>query len=355
MKQKDMKAAGAARAAAELPYRAMVESINEGAAILTGDGLMLYANRQFGAMVARPLEKLIGARLGDFVQTRNCPGIEELLKRAARTHQKEECDLRTAGGKRLPAHLSLSPLEAGDDLQGICVIVTDLSDQKRKEEEFAQLSARLLRLQDEERRRIARDLHDSTSQTLSALAINLAILEQRVAGSNPKIVETVADCYSLAAQASEEVRNLSHLLHPPDLDAIGLVAALRWYAARLSKPGGLKVSLQMQNDFGRLDPDIEIALFRVVQESLSNVQRHSGSSSATVRVSQRDGQAMVEVEDHGRGIPADLLNPDEREGMVGRLGVGVAGMQERLRQLRGRLEITSGHHGTTVRAIAPLK
>ncbi|MGH9353545.1 MAG: histidine kinase [Terriglobia bacterium] len=332
----------------------MIESINEGAVTLTVDGRVLYANRRFAAMVAMPLEKLTGARLGDFVQTVNCPGLEDLLERATRAPQKEECTLQTEGGNRLPVHLSLSPLEAGD-LRGICVIATDLSDQKRKEKELAQLSARLLRLQDEERRRIARDLHDSTSQTLSALAINLAILEQRVAGSNPEIVKTVADCHSLAAQSSAEVRNLSHLLHPPDLDAIGLVAALRWYTVRLSERGGLKVGLQIQEDFGRLDPDIEIALFRVVQESLSNVQRHSGSSSATVRIAQRGGQAIVEVEDQGRGIPADLLRPDEGEGVVGRLGVGVAGMRERLRQLRGRLEIASSHHGTTVRAIVPLK
>lgn len=340
------------RKTAELSSQVMIESINEGALTLALDGRVLYANRRFAAMVSMPLEKVIGRLLGDFVQTLDCPGIEDLLESAARAHQAEECVLLTDGGKRIPAHLSLSPLEAGD-LKGICVIVADLTDQKHKEKELAQLSARLLRLQDEERRRIARDLHDSTSQTLSALAINLAILEQRAVESNPAMVKTIADCHSLAAQAAAEVRNLSHLLHPPDLDAIGLVAAVRWYTFRLSEHGGLKVGLQLQSDFGRLDPDLEIALFRVVQESLSNVQRHSGSTSATIRLFQHDGHAIVEVEDHGRGISPDLLRMDQGESVVQRLGVGVAGMRERLRQLHGRLEIASGRAGTTVRAIVP--
>ncbi|MGH9448553.1 MAG: PAS domain-containing protein, partial [Terriglobia bacterium] len=136
--------AGIARVADELPYRGMVENINEGAVTLAVDGRVLYANRRFADMVAIPLEQVTGARLGDFVQTLNCPSLEDLLERATRAPQKEECTLQTEGGKRMPVHLSLRPLEAGE-LQGICVIVTDLTDQKRKEKEFAQLSARLLR------------------------------------------------------------------------------------------------------------------------------------------------------------------------------------------------------------------
>ncbi|HEV2417766.1 MAG TPA: ATP-binding protein [Terriglobia bacterium] len=344
----------ASRTTAELSFQVMIESINEGALTLAMDGRVLYANRRFAAMVAMPLEKVIGGRLGDFVQTLNCPSIEDLLERATQAHQSEECTLLTESGKRLPVFLSLSPLNAGD-LKGICVIVADLTEQKHKEKELAQLSARLLRLQDEERRRIARDLHDSTSQTLSALAINLAILEQRAVELNPALTKPFEDCHSLATQASAEVRNLSHLLHPPDLDAIGLAAALRWYTVRLSEHGGLKVNLQLQNDFGRLDSDLEIALFRVVQESLSNVQRHSGSTSATIRLSQHDGHAVVEIEDQGRGISPELLRMDQGESVVQQLGVGVAGMRERLRQLRGRLEIASGQHGTTVKATVPLE
>lgn len=333
-------------------YRVMIESINEGALMLSLDGRVLFANRRFAAMVGLPLAHVTGSQLSDFVHTLNCPSLDDLIGRAGKSPQREECVLQAEGKKQAPVHLSLSPHEAGD-LRGICVIVTDLTEQKRKEQELAELSARLLRLQDEERRRIARDLHDSTSQTLSVLSINLAILEQRASGLNPNLTKTVADCHSLAAQAAAEVRNLSHLLHPPDLDAIGLIPAIRWYTVRLSDHGGLRVNLQLQDDFGRLDPDIEIALFRVVQESLSNVQRHSGSASATIRLYQEDGHALLEVEDKGRGIPTELLRMDQGESVVARLGVGVAGMRERLRQLHGRLEIASGRAGTTVRAIVP--
>lgn len=337
-----------------MPYRVMLESINEGALMLSLDSCVLYANRRFAAMLGLPMAKIIGSLLSDFARTVNCPSVNDLIERAAQVPQREECILRAEGGKQTPVHLSLSSHEEGD-LRGLCVIVTDLTEQKHKEQELARLSARLLRLQDEERRRIARDLHDSTSQTLSALSINLAILEQRASGLTPEVEKTVADCHSLAAQAAAEVRHLSHLLHPPDLDAIGLIAAIRWYTVRLSDHGGLQVSLQLQDDFSRLDPDIEIALFRVVQESLSNVQRHSGSTSATIRVSQQDGHAVVEIEDKGRGILPELLRIDQGESVVARLGVGVAGMRERLRQLHGRLEIASGRTGTTVRAVVPLE
>lgn len=340
--------------AATQSYRVMIESINEGALMLSLDGRVLYANRCFAAMVGLPVAQITGSSLSDFAHTVNCPSIEDLLERAALDPQREECVLHGKGETQAPVHLSLSPHEAGD-LRGICAIVTDLTEQKRKEQELAQLSARLLRLQDEERRRIARDLHDSTSQTLSVLSINLAILEQRAAGLHPDVSKVVADCHSLAAQAAAEVRNLSHLLHPPDLDTIGLIAALRWYTVRLSDHGGLRVTLKLQDDFGRLDPDIEIALFRVVQESLSNVQRHSGSASATIRLYRQDGHAFIEVEDKGRGIPPELLRMDQGENIVARLGVGVAGMRERLRQLHGRLEIASNRNGTTVRAVVPLE
>jgi signal transduction histidine kinase len=214
-----------------------------------------------------------------------------------------------------------------------------------------QLTGRILSLQDEERRRIARDLHDTTAQTLSALALNLAIAQTRakVCG-DAEVPQLLTECLELAEQASKELRDLSHLLYPPDLDRIGLIPAIQWHVLRFGERTGIRVSLKIPSELERLHQDVETALFRVLQESLVNVQRHSGSALAEVRLEQRGHEIVLEIEDHGRGAPADLLkNPDLS---LASLGVGVAGMQERLRQLGGVLQIESAAgHGTTVRAV----
>lgn len=342
---------------AEHPYRVMIEGIYEGAATLTTDGFVLYANRQLAKMLGMPLETLIGSSLRDFVRTKNCPGLNELLKRAKKSPQKEECDLVIRGSKLLPAYLSLSPVDEGD-FHGICLLATDLSEIKRKERELAELSGRLLKSQDEERRRIARDLHDSTAQALVALELNLSMIEARVTGlDNPHIHLAISESKALAKQASQEIRTLSDLLHPPDLDVVGLAAALQWLARRFSERGCVKIHLEIA-DVGRLNQDAEIALFRIVQECLNNVQRHSGSRVATIRMFQQGDEFLLEVEDHGRGLPARVMKSggsikDDRESIV-KMGVGIAGMQERLRQLGGHLEINSNRRGTTVRAAVPL-
>lgn len=358
---------------ADHPYRVMVEAINEGAATLTPDGLILYANRRFAEMVSIPLESLIGSRLHDIVQTSKCSPLDELLERAQTAPQKEECNLLVTGGKLLPVYLSLSPLN-GVDFQGICMIVTDLTEQKSRQVELAktnealeteiaerkrvedalrQLTAGLLTLQDEERRRIARDLHDSTAQALSALTLNIALIQRQrdvpADGLTPKLL---ADSLALAQQASDEIRNLSHLLHPPNLDQIGMVAAIQWHSSRVSAVTGIAISLDLDAGLGRVPQDIEIALFRVFQESLENVRRHSGSTVAKVRLTRREGEVILDVEDQGHGAPPGMLtNADPH---AAGLGVGVAGMRERLRQLGGRLEIESGSHGTAVRATVPV-
>jgi PAS domain S-box-containing protein len=357
---------------ADHPYRVMVEAINEGAATLSVDGLILYANRRLAEMVEVPLEKLIGSALNDIVQVLNCSALEVLLQAARTSAQKEECNLLVTGGKLLPAYLSLSPL-TGDDFQGICMIATDLTDQKVRQEELGkaneqlrseirernrienalrQLTGRLLNLQDEERRRIARDLHDSTAQTLNRLALNLAYIESQSqqAGDSgaPKLLR---ESMALAEQASKEIRDLSHLLYPPALDEMGLVAAIQWHAARTSEVTGIKVKLDLPAEVPRLPRETEVALFRVLQESLENVRRHSGSPVAEVRLKAQEDNVLLEIIDEGHGAPAGLLNGSG--GSVTGLGVGVAGMRERLRQLGGLLEVESGPTGTIVRATVP--
>jgi len=212
-----------------------------------------------------------------------------------------------------------------------------------------ELSARLLQLQDEERRRIARELHDSIGQMLTALTMNLSSVRadiERLA----KTATALSDSEGLVQEMSTEVRTISYLLHPPLLDEKGLSSAIRWYVDGFTQRSKIKVDLDLPDDFGRLPRELETALFRVVQECLTNVHRHSGSSVAKIRVRHSGGQVLVEVADEGKGIP-----PEKKYVMAsaGTHGVGVRGMRERLRQLGGSLEINSNGAGTVVIARLP--
>ena len=213
-----------------------------------------------------------------------------------------------------------------------------------------ELSARLMQLQDDERRRIARELHDSVGQTLAALAMNLGLARndlERIA----KITETLNDSENLVRQMSTEVRTISHLLHPPLLDEAGLSSALRWYVNGFAQRSGIKVDLDLPDDFSRLPGEMETAIFRVVQESLTNIHRHSDSPSAKIVLRQHRGEVLVEVKDYGKGIPPDKL---EEMASAGTPGVGIRGMRERLRQLGGTLKIESGVSGTIVAVRIPI-
>jgi signal transduction histidine kinase len=213
-----------------------------------------------------------------------------------------------------------------------------------------ELSARLLQLQDDERRRIARELHDSVGQMLAALNMNLSSVRtdvERLA----KTASALTDSENLVQQMSTEVRTISHLLHPPLLDEAGLASALRWYVDGFVLRSKIKVALDLPEDFGRLPRESETAIFRVVQECLTNIHRHSESPIARIRLRQRDDQVSVEIEDKGKGIP-----PEKQEEMnsSGTPGVGIRGMRERLRQLGGTLEFRSNGSGTLVTVQLPL-
>jgi signal transduction histidine kinase len=206
------------------------------------------------------------------------------------------------------------------------------------------LSARLLQLQDDERRRIARELHDSVGQMLAALNMNLSAVRADIERLS-KTANALADSESLVHEMTSEVRTISHLLHPPLLDEAGLSSALRWYVDGFALRSKIQVDLDLPDDFGRLPRESETAIFRVIQECLTNIHRHSGSPLAKIRLRQRDRQVMVEVADKGKGIA-----PEKQQEMTttGTPGVGIRGMRERLRQLGGTLEIDSTGTGTVV-------
>jgi signal transduction histidine kinase len=213
-----------------------------------------------------------------------------------------------------------------------------------------ELTARLLKSQDEERRRIARELHDSVGQTVAALGMNLSSVGADIERLL-KTARTVADSAALVNDMSTDIRTISYLLHPPLLDEAGLASALRWYTEGFSDRSGIEVHLDFPDHFTRLPRDLETAIFRVVQECLTNIHRHSESLVARIRFSQSANQLRLEVEDEGCGIPEEKRQEILSSGLP---GVGLRGMRERIRQLGGTLDIhPRPGKGTLVVAVLP--
>jgi PAS domain S-box-containing protein len=230
------------------------------------------------------------------------------------------------------------------------VMLRDITDRKDAERSVRQLSGRLLGLQDEERRRIARQLHDTTAQNLAALRLNLSSLSRAATsdtGSKPLLEESIA----LTDESISEVRTLSYLLHPPLIDEAGLVATLRWFLRGFETRSGIKVSLDVPDDFQRLSPETETTLFRIIQEALTNIQRHSGSPAARIRLHTKDQRVILNVVDEGIGVPAHLRGNEEA---LVASGLGIAGIRQRARELGGQMQIESSNSGTEVTVVLPL-
>jgi two-component system, NarL family, sensor kinase len=343
---------------AEHPYRVLVETINEGAATLDVQGMVLYANSRFAEFAGVPLERFIGTQLQEYVSGCERPKLQALLKTGAQGGARGELVLSGKQEKRI--RLSLSPV-TGSEVDTICAVATDLSEivdaneaLRANEEALRQLSARLLELQDEERRRIARDLHDITGQKLALQCIALSRMTRLLLPTaNQETKDSIAQCLELTNQISEEIRTLSYLLHPPLLDELGLPSAVKWYTQGFQKRTGIRVGVDIARDLPRLRPDVEVALFRVVQESLTNVHRYSGSATAHVRICGHQNDLKLEVGDAGKGMQAEGIKA--RTGEIATLGVGIQGMRQRIRQLSGRLEILSKPgKGTLVVATLPI-
>jgi PAS domain S-box-containing protein len=224
----------------------------------------------------------------------------------------------------------------------------EILDRQRAETNLRELTGRLLRMQDEERRHMARELHDHAGQTLTVLGLNLSALHS--ATEDPKITGLVAESLQLSHDLSKEIRTLSYLLHPPLLDEVGLGSALRWYLDGFSKRSKIEVDLDLPPNLARLPKELELVIFRVVQESLTNIHRHSGSSSARIHLSRSASTVSFEISDRGKGI-----SPERQQQLTAaRAGVGVRGMEERVRQFGGTLEIVSDQTGTKVSGVLPV-
>jgi PAS domain S-box-containing protein len=224
------------------------------------------------------------------------------------------------------------------------------ADVLSQSEQLRDLSRRLLQVQDEERRRIARELHDSAGQILAALGMNLARVAEHAKAGDSRLAEATDDSQQLVQQLSQEIRTMSYLLHPPLLDETGLSEAVRWYIHGLTERNGLDIDLSVAPDFGRLSREMELVMFRLVQECLTNIHRHSGSKHAAIRMGREGESVFLQVQDDGKGISRERLAEIKAKGS----GVGITGMRERVRQFGGRMEIESNGSGTTISFTLPL-
>ncbi|MGA8273999.1 MAG: ATP-binding protein [Candidatus Sulfotelmatobacter sp.] len=328
----------------DLPYSTLVGRMQQGAAMLDAKGCVIYCNNALAQLLGVPRETLVGFPLVNFLAAEDKASCQQLLSAARSGASEGEVHLLRPDGSSISAHLSLSLLSRDKTATG--VLVTDLTSRK----EQVDLASRFQRMQDDERKRIARELHDSVGQLLAAIGMNISIVQTQSHKLDTAGARAVSENAMLVEEVSREIRTISHLLHPPLLDVAGLVSALRWYVDGFSERSKIKVDLDIPADFGRLPDEVEIAIFRIVQECLTNIHRHSGSVTAAIGLYKDTDRLTVQVRDNGKGIPKER----QRELLEsGRAGIGFGGMRERLRQLDGSLEIQSEGTGTTV--IARLK
>jgi PAS domain S-box-containing protein len=291
------------------------------------------------------------------------PGVESILRNAVAESRDVEGEYRLMmpDGSIKHIHFLAHPvIPASGPITEYFGTIVDMTNHKRAEEQLSSslkrvraLAGRLMKVQDEERRRIARELHETTAQDLAALKMNLSALERDAVDLDPRLKSLVSESASLAEQSMRDVRTLSYLLHPPFLDEVGLTSALRWFTTGFAQRSGIPVELTLPDDFERLPREMETTLFRIVQESLTNIHRHSGSPRAAIRLSRAETTVSLEIEDWGRGLKQVRAGSSDAKPHA--FGVGIPGMRERIEQLGGTLKVVSSETGTTVRASLQLE
>jgi PAS domain S-box-containing protein len=337
----------------EPSYRMLVEAMNEGAATLSRNGEILYCNRRFAEMMGRPTGTLIGVAVQSLVAESERDRFKTLLSKARNTAVKGEFSLRCSKGRLVPAYLSLNKFRGFKGLV-LGMVITDLSEQKRKqveESKQAEMTHRLLlehtlTAQEEERRRIARELHDEAGQLLTALLVGLRTLED-----TRKLADAKAQGHRLreiTAQAIDEVGRLARGLHPTVLDDHGLGVALSRYAAEYAKTHKIAVELTLNElDASNLTSGVQITLYRILQEALTNVARHSGARAVTIRFTRLAASMEVAIIDDGCGFDAAAVAVSSHR-------LGIQSMRERAAMLGGTVRFVSQRQGTMILVHVPL-
>jgi PAS domain S-box-containing protein len=347
----------AERRQSEAKFRGLLESAPDAMLIIDQTGRIALINAQAEKVFGYEREEILGQRVEMLMPKRfrgqhaeHRAGYVQAPLTRPMGSSLELYGLRK-DGMEFPVQISLSPLETGGHTL-VSSAIRDTTDQKSRELALRQLSGRLLQSQDEERRRIAREFHDSVGQYLAAAKMELHSLQTRATWTDRGDEQQFAECSQLVGQAMGEVRTLSYLLYPPLLDDVGLPSAASEFIEGFAKRSGIQTNFETSPNFGRVRRDVELSLFRILQESLTNVHRHSGSATAHVRLVRNDGLVTLEVSDSGRGMPAASVEAFQND-LAASLGVGLRGMRERITQLGGTLHVGSNGQGTTVNATLP--
>jgi len=346
---------GSPRLLTDHTFRLLVDQITDYAIfLLTPEGEVATWNPGAQRIKGYQPQEIIGKHFRTFysaeAQTARIPEEELKVAAAIGRFEDEGWRLRNDGTRFWASVIITAIRDADGQLLGFGKVTRDLTERKRSEEQVRELSHSLLKLQDEERGRLGRELHDTIGQYLVATKMSLDGLLSHTPPEQTKTRAVLADTLPLVERAIRDVRTLSYLLYPPMLDELGLPSAIRWHLDGFSKRSGIRVSCEVANM--RLPRDTELALFRVFQESLTNAHRHSQTDSVDIRFFAKDARAFLEVQDHGCGLPTALTGMDAAA--LSKSGVGIRGMYERMRVLGGDLRIESSPTGTTVRASVPL-
>jgi len=337
------------------------DDFDVGVAHVLCSGRIIYANQRFAVAFGAPVHRdVTGLNLHDLVEPRSWEFLDAALSQASRNSVIGEIRLTSGASDPKTIRVSLGP--ARPPQSGVIRIVADEvtelveANMRLRQTEYSlhSLSGEILRVQDQERRKMARDLHDTSGQELAILVMSLRHLADHLEKPDADVRDALVDAAQLAQKVNEDIRTFSYVLHPPLLDQMGLASALRWYVEGFRNRSAVDVKLVLPDVVPRFSIEKETALFRVVQEGLTNVLRHSGSSTAKIVVCISAEDVELTVTDAGKGLSqAQVVRLDEAHPKAG--GVGLAGLRERLHRLGGRLQISGDRQGTVLKAILPLE
>jgi PAS domain S-box-containing protein len=337
-------------------FRAIVETTPECVKLVANDGTLLHMNLSGLKMVgADSADMVIGKNVYDLIESKDRDRFRAFNERICLGEKGSlEFDIVGLRGELRHVETHATPFRSSDGVVGQLAVTRDITKRKQAEEAIKEreLSARLLKLQDEERRRIARELHDGVGQLLAAMSMNASRLDAEKSNLSPDAARILEENSNLVGQVSADIRTISYLFHPPLLDEMGLQSALKWYIDGFGERSKIAAKLELSSDWERLPQDYELCLFRIAQECLTNIHRHSGSSTALVRLLRSPGEIKLEISDEGKGVNQETQSKISSGETT---GVGLRGMRERIRQLGGGLEIRSNGHGTTVIATVPFQ
>ena len=336
---------------AEHAYRVLIESMNEGALTLTTDKTILYANQCFARMVKCPLEQVTGSSFRRFLSAEDRRTLRSLMKRAAKSGSKIQVQLKTSDRSEMPVQISIRPLAKNGFKRALVgLVVTDLTEARRAEEQLRALTHRVVQVQEAERGRVALELHDNITQLLIGVLFHSKALADKLSTHNGPAKREAMKLRKMLGQTADEVERISHNLRSSVLDQLGLVAALHTTSTEFAARTGVSVKLACAHLTARLPADTELALYRILQEALRNVEKHARARHVTVRLRLR---TFIQLTINDDGIGFDTEHHEARRKEKGVLGL--LGMRERAAYVGGTLKVKSGlRAGTEIEVLIPL-